>query len=604
MAINNIKIKSHDIYLEKDNNKGGNLQIGTLTTNPNKLGSLTVYGNVNMTSPAISMSGAKSVNINTPTLNVTGNVAMRDGKLSMWPTSIDIIESSNGSFNIDTPTLSYNSSEERLVVTNLNIQGANIGVIPSESLCVTAIASINDGGITTKITDELNIGANINNAGIKLNGNLIQTNSSGEIIENMYSQMSITSSISLKANNIIANTNSMVTVENNSIVLKTENEKTNKYAILSIRNNSIGITARDASFNGTTSNFTINPESLNIKAPDIVVNTNKIDLIQNNSSTPINIDDLIKYTPSTIPTGEVKSWVCDIKCDLSRVYSTTNKTFAKESSGSETYYYLTISQSLSDTQLKYINTYKAKLNSITLTIKITNISTPEVISLKSNNLIIYLSTSSKPLRVKITKSDSTAYNKLADIESKLKSGVYNNIEYVSFRSITLMGNDANIEVDQCSKLQINDNKHLLLTTISTGTTNISYFPNAVYNPDKNRLMVTAVDQVILYPGDFIEYYPIGDENSYKWCFIHSNGEYGINIDETNGLPTNGLPGYIFYSATGITAGKVYVFHNNTITRNSATDSKGNLLDHVSIDFREDRNIAGEDVGSAYVIIKR
>ena len=77
MAINDIKIKSHDIYLERNSDKGGNLTIGTASSaNSN----LIVHGNitgdsVNVGSGGLSVGGSITTESLIVNGNITGNIA-------------------------------------------------------------------------------------------------------------------------------------------------------------------------------------------------------------------------------------------------------------------------------------------------------------------------------------------------------------------------------------------------------------------------------------------------------------------------------------------------------------------------------------------------
>ena len=147
-------------------------------------------------------------------------------------------------------------------------------------------------------------------------------------------------------------------------------------------------------------------------------------------------------------------------------------------------------------------------------------------------------------------ASSSLYNHFLTLNNKLNEQYTSTTGYAYRYEITYpnlrakhKGKDATVSIDEHAHIQINDSNHLLLTSSSEGTTNISYFPNTVYSTDKNRLIVQPVTDVTLYPGDFIEFYPITKSP----CFLYSSTLMG---GPSSAVSSNRKPRYIYFNENG------------------------------------------------------
>lgn len=459
MAINDIKIKSHDIYLERNGDKGGNLNIGastttnTLTVNTNTInkGDLTVSGNT--TTNGLTVNGNTNNNGN---LTVSGTIT-------------------GNTVNVGSGGLTVSAS------TTTNSLTVNTNTINNGDLTVS--------GSTT--TNSLTINTNTLNKG----------------------DISVYGNIKVHGNNTIS-CNQTLTLTGSQTNLKLGN-------------------------------------NITISTPTLFLNTNKIDIERRSGTGPINIDDLIQYTPSTIPVGLNKSWSYEKVCKLDDACNDDRSDFKHttkfESVGEfqvEIKYYSILifdSDSISDTELAKFKKYYDKADStFKLTVKVTttNIIPPQVISLSKN--AIKLDTSAKTLIIQADnkKDEHPDFDNLNSISAKGYS-----IQSVTFTA-SFVGENATVSIDECSTVQINENKHLLLNCASTGTTNISHFQNTVYSSAYKKLVILSTDRVTLNPGDFVEFYPAYAAPCYMACD-------DLGISDSSARPIGGCGfGFIYYEPIG------------------------------------------------------
>lgn len=168
MAINNIKIKAHDIHIEKDNNKGGNLTVSENTTTK----TLTVNTiNVNDSDDhtlALSVMHRTDADKNTfPYLNISGEVSI------------------NGPITVNGPITSSNNSNIQMnaidVTGNMTIGTANsptsiLNVYGSANIIgsngnLTVSKNINANGVNIG-TDGLTVGTSDNQSNVNIHGSI------------------------------------------------------------------------------------------------------------------------------------------------------------------------------------------------------------------------------------------------------------------------------------------------------------------------------------------------------------------------------------------------------------------------------------------------
>ena len=259
MAINNIKITTHDIFIEKDNkDKGGNLTIGTTT---NATSNLIVHGNISGDKATVGSSGLTVDGATgTKTLDVSGSTATNslivttdttnNGNLTVGGTTNTNTLKVNGSTTTQSLTVSGATNTNTLSVTEsvttktLNVTGttttntlivnANIGA----SGATIGTAGLNVNGTTTMNT--LNVTGNTTN-----NGNLTVGTTANQRVVTIYG--------TANTNTLNASGNVTVGLNDNS------SSKLTIYGSADIR--------------GTNGNLTV---SQNITANSLTVNTNTI----------------------------------------------------------------------------------------------------------------------------------------------------------------------------------------------------------------------------------------------------------------------------------------------------------------------------------------
>lgn len=563
MAINDIKIKSHDIYLEKDNNKGGNLTVnGTINVVgiKNTFGGLTTSSIANVSTITIN---SPTVNINSQTMNVTAS---------------------------DMHIMSPSNSMHRITVRP---NGNNCTIQSQQAIVLDAYA-----GLFLKTSDlvgsiEINSPAiNINSS--SLNGISLTTSGSTNVINISSPTLKISSSSSNDISLTTSGSTNVISI--NSPTLKIDSPS------LSLVQSSISISNVEAKgiYLTASSGFTVNSIGLGligyyslstesrghitISSPTVNVKTNKIDLSSHTENSSINIDDFIKYTPSTIPDGNNKRFTFTKNCNTS-LFIKNNLFYEKTMlAGQVIGYALCIIKNLSTSEKDLLNTAISDyaISDIKLTLTGTNGSatTSETFSLQRSNVTITDSSNTEnpdSIIIDITNLEPQ-FSLLRSYEDKLSSFTSVSGEF----SATIIGRDSIMAIDKCSEVKINNNNHLLLTcSSSTATTNISYFPNAVYNGTNNRLVIEATSNVTLYPGDFIEYYPVGGYPCYIW-----NTEFFGNSAET----TSKKPGYIYFDPNG----DVYIRYDQNYL-NQKTSSQ-------SIDFTF--LVSAGQGASSFVVIKK
>ena len=291
------------------------------------------------------------------------------------------------------------------------------------------------------------------------------------------------------------------------------------------------------------------------------MNTNKINIKRYSGSNPINIDDLLSYTPSTIPVGLNKSWSYEKECDpnSTSVCTSDRKDFAHTTDFVSvggfmteiTYYDILISNTLSNTEIENFKKYFQVGNpTIKLYVKVAD--TPPLQEISLSTKAIKLDSNAKTLRIKADNTVSNSdFNNLASITKKGYT-ISKDVKIKFIAKVINTGDDAVLSIDQCSTVEINTDKHLLLSRAPAGTTNISHFQNATYSSNYHKLIITTANSVTLSPGDFIEYYPAYTGS----CYIHCT-DLGI----WSGLNVTGSQGYIYYDPNGY----VYIQTQNAIT---------------------------------------
>ena len=235
MAINNIKITTHDIFIEKDkDNKGGNLTVGG-TTNTNRLivtgntindGNLTVYGDISLSGSSIKTissgnglklsslgitidgglgvgvvsSTATSVNspavsVSTTTLTVTGNT-INNGNLTVGAT--------NATTNL---TVHGSTTTDSLTVNAINVTGAN----KTLTLSVDANSKLNISG-SVNVEGAITSTTNISMSNINATGDLTVNGTTNTNILNV-------NAINVAENgNLIIGNNGSLTIGGNSVI--------------------------------------------------------------------------------------------------------------------------------------------------------------------------------------------------------------------------------------------------------------------------------------------------------------------------------------------------------------------------------------------------
>ena len=481
MAINDIKIKSHDIYLERNGDKGGNLTIGASTT-------------------------TNSLTVNTTTNNKGGLIV----GTSDSPSYLDVYGVINNNGNL---TVS--------------------GTITGNTLAVGS------GGLTVSAsttTNSLTVNTNTTNKG------------------------DLTVSGSTTTNSMTINTN---TINKGNLTVGTSTTQGNIdiYGDISLSGSVRNISCNNDLFITASHLKLASPNNVAINTPTLVMNTNKINIKRYSGSDPINIDDLLSYTPSTIPVGLNKSWSYEKECDpnSTSVCTSDRKDFAHTTDfvsvgGLLTeikYYDILISNTLSNTEVENFKKYfQAGNPTIKLYVKVADTPPLQEISLSKN--AIKLDSNAKTLRIKADNTVSNSnFNNLESIANKGYT-ISKDVKIKFIAKVISTGDDAVLSIEQCSTVHINTDKHLLLSRAPAGTTNISCFQNATYSSDYHKLIIATANSVTLRPGDFIEYYPAYTGS----CYIHCT-DLGI----WSGLNVTGSQGYIYYDPNG----RVYIQTQNAIT---------------------------------------
>ena len=155
--------------------------------------------------------------------------------------------------------------------------------------------------------------------------------------------------------------------------------------------------------------------------------TNKINIERYRGSDPINIDDLLSYSPSTIPVGLNKSWSYEKECDpnSTSVCTSDRKDFAHttkfESVGGFmteiTYYNILISDNLSYTDVEnFKNYFQGRNPTIKLYVKVYE--TPPLQEISLSKYAIKLDSNAKTLRIQAdNKTSNSDFTNLASITS-------------------------------------------------------------------------------------------------------------------------------------------------------------------------------------------
>lgn len=485
MAINDIKIKSHDIYLERNGDKGGNLNIGASTT-------------------------TNSLTVNTTTNNKGGLIV----GTSDSPSYLDVhgVINNNGNLTVS-------------------------GTITGNTLAVGS------GGLTVSgntTTETLTINSNMTNKG------------------------ALTVSGSTTTESLTVNTN---TINNGNLTVGTSTTQgnINIYGDISLSGSVRNISCNNDLFIRASHLKLISPNNVQnnvqINTPTLVMNANKINIERYSGSDPINIDDLLSYTPSTIPVGLNKSWSYEKECDpnSTSVCTSDRKDFAHTTDFVSvggfmteiTYYNILISDNLSYTDVENFKKYFQGRNpTIKLYVKVADTPPLQEISLSKN--AIKLDSNAKTLRIQAdNKTSNSDFTNLASIAKKGYT-ISQDVKIKFIAKVNRTGDDAVLSIEQCSTVEINTDKHLLLSRAPAGTTNISHFQNATYSPDYHKLIITTTNSVTLSPGDFIEYYPAYRGSCYISC---------TELNIYSGLNVTGSQGYIYYDPNGC----IYIQTQNSIT---------------------------------------
>ena len=211
-------------------------------------------------------------------------------------------------------------------------------------------------------------------------------------------------------------------------------------------------------------------------------------------------------------------------------------------------YKLTISSSLSDSEIEDFNKYRF-IGRLKLIVEFES-ETKEII-LSDNGFTL----DGRTLKLTADGSPDTrdhpnlTYNNYSKLNEATRIG--EDIIGVTFMVLSSQ-KDIALSINQETSVNINKHKHILLNCAPTGTTNISHFPNTTYSTKYQKLVIATTSNVSLYPGDFIEYYPTVDER----CLIVCD-ELGWSTG--NGLDISNIPGYVYYASTGT---KVYIYRKD------------------------------------------
>ena len=502
MAINDIKIKSHDIYLERNGDKGGNLIIGASTT-------------------------TNSLTVNTNTIN--------KGDLTV-----------NGNTTTNSLTVNTNTNNNG----NLTVSGTITG----------NTVSVGSGGLTVNGTISGNTVV-VGIGGLAVSGNTIIN--SLAVNTNTINNGDLTVSGSTTTNSLTINTN---TLNKGDISV---------YGNIKVYGNNTISCNQTLTLTGSQTNLKLG-NNITISTPTLFLNTNKIDIERRSGNNPINIDDLIQYTPSTIPAGMYKSWRYKKECELDVVCNDDRSDFKHttkfESVGgfqTEVKYYNIVifnSKFITNTELTEFKKYYDEGNltfKLTVKVSVTDTYPDQVIVLSKD--VVKLDTRNKILRIQ---ADNKS-NEHPDFD-KLNSISENNlgIKSVTFTA-SFVGENAIIAIDKSSTMQINENQHVLLNCASTATTNISYFPNTAYSEDYQKLVVVTANSVSLRPGDFIEFYPTFTGSCYLFCDA-------LGYNTNNIFELNTTAGCIYYEPAGKKA-YIYSYGNSTVIGKDVISTGSTLL---------------------------
>ena len=167
MAINNIKITTHDIFIEKDNkDKGGNLTIGTTT---NATSNLIVHGNISgdkatVGSGGLTVDGATGMT----TLDVSGSTVTNSLTVNTNTTNKGDLTVS-GTTNTSTLKVSGSTTTQSLTVSG----ATNTNTLSVTESVTTKTLNVTGSTTTNSLTVTANIGANgatIGTSGLTVNG--------------------------------------------------------------------------------------------------------------------------------------------------------------------------------------------------------------------------------------------------------------------------------------------------------------------------------------------------------------------------------------------------------------------------------------------------